>query len=122
MRLRGVFAGDELGNAIGDELPAAEKSAPDIRQIKYQDPPANKGVLFGVLIPKALLAGMPRIGVASRAGVPAAEGVLAKNRGCGGGASGIDCSPKVLVLSCISTSSEVGKSIGGDDMVEGEQA
>lgn len=44
--LLGVFTGDELGNAIGDELPTP-----------------NKGVFMGVLKPTARLAVIPRSGL-----------------------------------------------------------
>lgn len=88
-RLRGVFAGDELGKAIGDELPAVKKGQGILKASKRRYLPANKGVLFGVLRPTALLAVIPRSGVLSgafdphrRAGVPDTEGVPARKRGC----------------------------------------
>lgn len=54
-----------------------------------------------------------------REGVPAAEGVVGKKRGCAGGALGMDCSE--CVLSCISASggSELGK-LRGEDILEVE--
>ena len=70
-------------------------------------------------IPRALLAVIPLIGVSGgaplRAGVPAAEGVLARNNGLAGGAVGTDCSALVLSPISISSSSEDGKSSGGGD-------
>jgi hypothetical protein len=78
-------------------------------------------VRFGVAIPSALLAVTLRSGVSStlpRAGVPAAEGELARKRGLAGGAAGTDCSALSLPIS-ISSSSEDGKSSGGgEDMTD----
>ena len=84
---------------------------------KIADIRAKRGVfLLGVLKPTALLAitvdiAPGELGGSYRRGVPAADGVPAKNRGCGGGALGIDCS------SCISASggSELGN-LRGDDI------
>jgi hypothetical protein len=82
---------------------------------------ANNGVRFGVAIPSALLAvTLVRSGVSStlpHAGVPA-EGELARKRGLAGGAAGTDRSVLSSPIS-ISSSSEDGKSSGGDeDMVD----
>jgi hypothetical protein len=76
-------------------------------------------------IPTALLAITPRKGVSGgapdRAGVPAAEGVLARKSGLAGGALGTDCSALPSPIS-ISSSSEDGKSRGGgEDMVVVDQ-
>lgn len=80
--LRGVLAGEELGNARG-ELPGAKSGV--------------RGARRGVLMPSARLAGIPLIGVTEtllaylcRAGVPAAEGVPGRKRRWGGGAMDSD--------------------------------
>lgn len=86
-----------------------------------------RGARRGVLIPSALLAVTPLIGVAAmllaylcRAGVLAGEGVPCRKRRWGGGAMDSDCStvpswggPSIS----ISSISDVGKStLGGDDI------
>ena len=96
-RLLGVFVGDELGKAMGDELPSGNvlRSVTNRRARKHG--PANKGVLvlFGVLRPRALLAITPLRGelcgilaLWGREGVSAGE---PKKRGSNAGASGMDC-------------------------------
>ena len=128
-RLRAGLSGEELGNAIGDELPAVDR----LHQSRGVDCTgcdlrAKRGVLLGVAIPTALLAINPLNGVLSgaldargRTGVPAIEGVPGKKRGkaWGLGALGMDGSMDELpVPFSISTSSEEGKSrAGGEDMM-----
>ena len=77
--------------------------------------PSKRGVRgadLGVDIPSARLAMIPGVlGTALFLGVPLVEGVAGSNRGCLGGAFGIDCSADSC--SCMSTS-ESGKSIGED--------
>jgi hypothetical protein len=60
----GVFVGDEDGKAIGDELPAeyASECPPGSATMQKKNSPMKSGVLFGVLIPGALLAVAPRRG------------------------------------------------------------
>jgi len=71
-----------------------------------------RGADLGVDIPSARLAMIPGVlGTALFLGVPLVEGVAGSNRGCLGGAFGIDCSADSC--SCISTS-ESGKFIGED--------
>jgi hypothetical protein len=90
--LLGVFVGDELGKAMGDELPPASMPIRrDECDSAGRDSPRKRGSppLLGVAgSPTALLATAPRnasLPGASeprwRAGVPAAEGVPGKNNG-----------------------------------------
>ena len=79
-------------------------------------PPSKRGVRgvdLGVDIPSARLAMIPGVpGAALFLGVPlVVEGVAGSNKGCLGGAFGIDCSADSC--SCMSTS-ESGKFIGED--------
>lgn len=114
-RLRDGFVGDDDGRCIGDELPAAKNWNEDL-EMRFKPNTShirpNKGVVIPNALPAVMLPGV-------RIGVPAADGVPAKNSGFAGGALGTDCSP---VSSSIATSagSEDGKSsAGGDDIVVG---
>lgn len=126
---RGVapLAGDELGNASGDELPlpaATDDQPVDHRDKEHRSLRAKSGFfLLGVLRPTARLAMMPDTGELGaallsrrREGVPDAEGVVARKSGCCGGAFCIDCS------SCMSASggSELGNR-SGDDIADDER-
>ena len=96
--------GEELGNGKGDEVPAAMTHVRVVLQTQWKNSRANKGVccLRGVLIPNARLATVLRRGVPDTEGVP--------SRKSGGALTRVDSS--------ISTSSrsEVGMSLGGEDI------
>ena len=76
---------------------------------------ANRGVccLLGVLMPKA------RLATALCLGVPATDGVPSRKSGPRAGAFGIDGSTRVSSIST-SSRSEVGMSLGGDDILTRE--
>lgn len=112
----GVFFGGELGKFTGDELPTSiEISLRMLREFLISLPSKRgvRGADFGVDIPSARLAMIPGVlGTALFLGVPlVVEGVAGSNKGCLGGAFGIDCSADSC--SCMSTS-ESGKFIGED--------
>lgn len=116
------MAGEELGYAIGEELPPYSVVSETSGNTYTAYTPEKSGVLFGVAIPTALLAMIPAIGVLSgafclrrEAGVPAADGVLPlKKRGLGLPSD----DGRGAVASSISTSSD-GKLIsGGEDMLD----
>ncbi len=116
------MAGEELGYAIGEELPPYSVVSETSGNVYTAYTPEKSGVLFGVAIPTALLAMIPAIGVLSgafclrrEAGVPAADGVLPlKKRGLGLPSD----DGRGAVASSISASSD-GKLIsGGEDMLD----
>ena len=112
----GVFFRDEVGKFIGDELPTCITISLLISREFPTGIPSKRGVRgadLGVDIPNARLAMIPGVlGTALFLGVPlVVEGVPGSNKGCLGGAFGIDCSADPS--SCMSTS-ESGKFIGED--------
>jgi hypothetical protein len=106
-RGRACFAGDELGYGSGDEPVLDHQGNPSCNRRVKHAPPANSGVRTG-------------------RGVPAADGVPAKSgtRCCCCDARGVcgtpsECAAGASTKVCSASSigaSELGKSIGGDDM------